>query len=120
MNKVCELHGDTLEERFNNDMKIILVCVYCQLAEARAELQRIHNAVEEQYVITHHISCERNHAHAQLDEARAMLEEKTALLDIFVKKAGMYRYAIEKHNARWSEALGKELVENLNNNTRVK
>lgn len=94
MNKVCELHGNTLEERFDNDMKIVLVCVYCQLDEAlatiermnvvrvrdqeeiseqfnalkvqrdeaRAELAKIHNAVEEQYAITHRISCERNHA----------------------------------------------------------
>ena len=33
-----------------------------QLDEARAELAKIHNAVEEQYAITHRISCERNHA----------------------------------------------------------
>jgi hypothetical protein len=41
----------------------------------------------------------RIEADRERDEARAKLEEKTALLDIFVKKAGTYRYAIEKHNA---------------------
>ena len=51
-----------------------------QLDEARAELAKIHNAVEEQYAITHRISCERNHARAQLDDLRDRIEQHNAVV----------------------------------------
>ena len=79
MNKNCKIHGDTLEERFDNDMKVVWVCVHCQLDEALDTLAATRLVRDEWIAECGKARDQRDEAWAELAKERVSDAESLAM-----------------------------------------